>query len=57
MKEEAYLNGFNIVCVRALKTYKNYKEQLMILLAPDVLTKAYPMVLLLANSKLVTQSL
>ncbi len=57
--EVTILNGFGIKHLRFLNTFGNLKSHLIIFkwLAPDVLTKAYPMLKRLADSKLVTQSL
>ncbi len=59
MTEVAISNGFGITHLRILNTFSNLKVHLIIFkqLAPDVLTKAYPMLKRLADSKLVTHFL
>jgi hypothetical protein len=58
MMEAAILNGFGIKGLRILNTCSSLKGNLIILkyLAPDVFNKAYPMITLLTDSKLETQS-
>ncbi len=59
MMEAAISNGFGIKRLKNLNTFSNLKRILIIFkyLAPDVLSKAYPLIALSADSKLVTQSL
>ncbi len=59
MMEVTISNGFGIKHLGILNTFGNLKGHLIIfqIVRPDVLTKAYPMLKRLADSKLVTQSL